>query len=228
MGFQSVTPQSAAWTAAFNAGYLNIQRAQNLCTLYSRKFAGKKGRKHVHQADVLRAAVVFAHAAMEDVLRRLLAEKLPLAGEKVLNSVSLIGLNASGHPEKFLLGRLVQHRGKTVAELISASVNDYLAHRSYNNTADIAEAVKSLGVEWEPLRKYEKSLSNMTARRHRIVHSADQVETPGKGKQFAESVRLATVQKWINDTGMFLSDVISAVREAEKRPLVLTAPQEET
>lgn len=197
--------------ATIEALLINIDRARRLCALYEREFAGKRGRKRVHQADVLRAAVVLAHAGLEDVLRRLVAEKLPLGGEDALNRVALKGLNETGRPEKFLLGTLAQYRGMTVNEVIAESVAEHLSHCTYSSVPEVVAALEILGIDQAPLKPYYPDLAAMISRRHQIVHSADQVGTRGKGKQFAESIRLATVRKWIDSTYFFLGEVALSV-----------------
>src|SRR5437588_8261871 len=84
----------------------NLGRVSNLVKLYENTSGRGKGRKAVHEADVLRAAVVFAHATLEDFIRSICAYFLPHADPSVLDEIPLVGLNASGRPEKFLLGRL--------------------------------------------------------------------------------------------------------------------------
>ena len=42
----------------------------NLRNIYAKDVEGKRGKKQVHDADVLRAAVVLTHAALEDSLLR--------------------------------------------------------------------------------------------------------------------------------------------------------------
>src|SRR5882724_1600829 len=99
----------------------NLGRVSNLIALYERTSGRGKGRKAVHEADVLRAAVVFAHATLEDFIRSICAYFLPQADASVLDEIPLAGLNSAGRPEKFLLDRLTTHRVKSVDQVIRLS-----------------------------------------------------------------------------------------------------------
>src|SRR5205807_1461230 len=53
--------------------------------------------------DILRAAVVFLHATLEDFLRYVGETYLPASTEEVLNRVALVGTQDVPRPEKFFL-----------------------------------------------------------------------------------------------------------------------------
>lgn len=125
--------------------------------------------------DVLRSAVVFLHATQEDVLRSIAAVLLPYASEAVLNRVPMIG-TPGARPDKFFLGRLSTHREKTVAEVIAASVQEYLRHTTFNNVTEIAELLRSLNFFVEPMEVLFPQLEALMRRRHQIVHRADRGE----------------------------------------------------
>jgi hypothetical protein len=95
--------------------------------------------------DVLRAAVVLTHAYLEDFLRTIAATILPTCDEKCLNDIPLAGLSPSGRAEKFFLGKLVRHNGKTVDELLRQSIAEYLDRLSFNSTDDISHLLATLG-----------------------------------------------------------------------------------
>lgn len=61
----------------------NIQRVDNLCNIFQ-IVKETSNRPTVKEADVLRAAVVFLHSALEDYLRGVLTEYLPLLDSKKL------------------------------------------------------------------------------------------------------------------------------------------------
>ena len=86
--------------------------------------------KEVSQ-DILRSAVVFTHATLEDFLRTISLTFLPLADEKALNDVPLIDMNDTGRPEKFYLGKLLNHKGKTIDEVIRLSVDKHLLRSNF-------------------------------------------------------------------------------------------------
>src|SRR5688500_15919554 len=103
----------------------NLFRVESLVRTYeSHPGAKGRGRKSAELLDILRAAVVFLHASLEDVLRGVAAWKLPSASKEVLDEIPVVGLGAS--PRKILLGDLSQHRNKQIDDVISDSIEAYL------------------------------------------------------------------------------------------------------
>ena len=96
----------------------NLARVENLTSLYG---PPRPGRRSVHETDILRAALVLLHASMEDFLRSLLVWRAPLGSKDLIDTYPLAG-SARKHTERFLLGSLVAHKGKTVDMLIEQSV----------------------------------------------------------------------------------------------------------
>lgn len=193
----------------------NLSRANNLIKIYKHLFGKGRGKRHVHKADVLRAAVVFTHASLEDFLRSLAAAYLPHAGEEVLNFIPLHGLSASGRAEKFFLGKLVQHRGKTVDNLIEDSVRHHLERSNYGDTTEISTLLTGMGLNISNVNGNFSELDKMIRRRHQIVHRADRVDAKGRGKQFAQSLGPAEVTKWVTATKEFMADVLVEIARLE-------------
>lgn len=149
----------------------NFGRVKSLINLSETRDA------HTKQ-DVLRAAVVFLHATIEDLLRFLGSACLPRAGADVLNRIGFV-LGDDRLADKIQLGTLSRHRGKTVDELIDNSVSAHLDRRSFSSTNDIATHLADCGFPTIPRSDeiYPK-LSQMIQRRHAIVHRADRVQDP--------------------------------------------------
>ncbi len=175
----------------------NIARVHDLVSTYQFLAGPKPGRRSVRHTDVLRAAVVLLHASLEDFLRSLARSYLPSARPEVINSIPLKGAARSGRPEKFSLGDLSEHRGKTVDRLIEESVESYLECSNYNNSTDIAVLLRSLGLDVAPVQQFLPKLDKMMARRHQIVHRADCTTETGRGRHNAKSLRVLTVTQWI-------------------------------
>jgi hypothetical protein len=97
--------------------------------------------------DILRTSIVFTHATLEDFLRTLAANSLPDATKEVLDQIPLRNVNSKGRAEKFLLGSLVEFKGKTVDDVIQESVLDYLKNSNFNSTGDIAQLLVGIGVD---------------------------------------------------------------------------------
>src|SRR5204863_301692 len=106
--------------------------------------------------DILRAVVVLTHAYLEDFLRTIATRLLPVADEKTLNQVPLVG--CAGDKGKFTLGKLAQYRGKMVDDVLRASVEEYLERSNFNSTTEIVSLLEDrLGLVLEASEK-EKDL----------------------------------------------------------------------
>jgi RiboL-PSP-HEPN len=153
----------------------NIDRAVRLLQLFEHLCEIEaEGRQ-----DILRAAVVFIHAYLEDFLRTLASELLPAVDGNSLQDIPLAGSGSFGRSEKFVLGQLVQHRGKTVDDLLRESVSEYLSRSNYNNTTEIALLLTRLGFKPEEHNERFAEIDQMIQRRHQIVHRADRVDESG-------------------------------------------------
>lgn len=186
----------------------NVSRAQNLVVAYQVLTGSRPGRRSVGDTDVLRSAVVLIHAALEDFLRSLAREYLPQARPEVISSIPLKGAGRAGRAERFSLGQLDEHRGKTVDELIAECVDAYLERSNYNNTSEIASLLESLDIDVEPCRQFFADLDRMMLRRHQIVHRADCTAESGRGRHHARSLSMNTVEKWINTVFNFHGAVL--------------------
>jgi hypothetical protein len=158
--------------------------------------------------EVLRAVVVLTHAYLEDFLRQLAQAILPTPDESVLNEVPLAG-GRGGRPEKFLLGRLTRHRGKSVDDVIGESVSEYLERSNFNSTTEIVSFLENLGLVLEnSTAKHLPALEQMIQRRHLIVHRADRTKIDTGGYTSAK-INKNEVVDWVMATSQFMSDVLS-------------------
>ena len=185
----------------------NIARTHELVSIFRLLTAGK-GRKSALVSDILRSAVVFLHASLEDFLRSIAYVYLPHAEPEVISSIPLKGISPFGRPQKFLLGQLVEHRHKTIGQLIEESVVEYLEKSNYNHTNDIAALLRQVGIDVSAIDTTFPDLDKMMARRHQIVHRADWTETSTPGKHRVHPLRAADVERWINVIVDFQSKVL--------------------
>ena len=165
----------------------NIARAQNLVAVYRRVTGVGQGRRPVNSTDILRAATVFAHAALEEVFRGIATWKYPTANEAVLNEVPLVG-SEHGRPEKFFLGKLAAHRQKSIQALIDESVRAHINNFTINNTTDIATFLRRIGIDPIAVNQEFELLIQLISRRHHIVHQADRNDVPGQGHHRARAL----------------------------------------
>lgn len=187
----------------------NIARVINLVNIYETHLAGNgSGRRGHATTDVLRSAVVLLHATVEDLLRSLAYWKLPSASAEILSRIPLV---SGGSATKFSLGDLASHRGKSINEIISASVNGYLERSNYNSTDEVSTFLASIGIDSSKVNSWFPALNEIMKRRHQIVHRADRAETGGSGNHVVKSIGLGTVRGWINAAEGFCNAVLGEV-----------------
>lgn len=189
--------------------YRNIQRVKHLVSLYGSHPGSKgRGRKDIVPADILRSAVVLLHATFEDMCRTIAARALPVAGKDALHGIPLIGASNVNRPERFSLGDLATHRGKTIQQVIKESVDAYLRTVSYNNVDGFCHFLASLRFRKSGFEKYFSNLDAMMKRRHHIVHQADRNPNAGKpGQQEVIALSKGTVKKWISTVDKVLFEL---------------------
>ena len=192
----------------------NLERVRNLADIYDTKIAsGGQGRRPVGCADVLRAAVVVLHATLEDFVRTISHALLPMQDEGILNKVPLSGMGNHGRAEKFLLGKLVQFRGKKVDEVLATSVESFLGRSNYNSPDDLASAIENVGLDKTKVESLFGVLDEMMQRRHWIVHRADRNPITGRGQHKYKSIGTKKLASWIAAVEGFAEGILSQLEE---------------
>lgn len=187
----------------------NIGRVKNMVEIYEKYLKGKGSRRKDHlETDILRAATVFLHASLEDLLRSLSYWKLPDAGKESIDKIPLVG--GKGSAIKFLLGELVAHKGKTVDDLIKESVNQYLERSNYNNIDEIVNLLRSIKIEYATANGEFNALTELMNRRHQIVHRADIIDTAGDQEK-VNPITVNHVYKWIESVEKFGTSVLNEI-----------------
>lgn len=187
----------------------NIARVKNLVDVYEKHLKGQgSGRRGYTKTDVLRAATVLLHATVEDLLRNLAYSKLPNASPEVLDKIPLV----SAFPSmKYSLGALAAHRGKTVDEIISASVKGHLERSNYNSSDQVGSFLTSIGIDVAKVNSWFPKLDELMKRRHQIVHRADRDETGGSGRHRVRSIGRNKVREWIDTAESFCKAVLDEI-----------------
>jgi hypothetical protein len=152
---------------------------------------------------------------------------LQASSEEALNRVALVGTQDVARPEKFFLGKLAQHRGKTVNQLITESVNAYLDRIRFSDTTDISNLLEGAGIAVETVRPLYPRLSALMTRRHQIVHRADLVDVPGNKRQ-ATPIDAATVTEWATAVKEFFARVMTDKASQDIIPRLKRKPPLET
>jgi hypothetical protein len=185
-----------------------LDRVLNLVQIYDVSIPkGKRGRKPAGSADVLRAAVVLLHSGLEEFLRALIKAGWPYSTENILNQASLAVDDCGGQPAKLSRGKSRKHRGRSVDELITESVNQYLETSDFNHLKEIKVKLTLLGVDLSCGDSYYAAIAQLTERRHQIVHRGDVNEQQGSGHHPTRSISASTVRTWADAVCGFVSAV---------------------
>jgi hypothetical protein len=187
----------------------NLVRTENLVLLADEVYPNPPAGLQLYRQDIIRAAVVFLHATLEDLLRHVGSMYLVNSSEEVLNRVALVGSSDVLRPEKFFLGRLAAHRGKSVDQLLSDSVTAYLDRVSFSDVTEISRLLEAIGISLDPIRRFYPSLSSLMSRRHQIVHKADLLDAASGGPREAMTIDGKLVMEWHATVKAFISAVIA-------------------
>ena len=184
----------------------NLHRATTFVDAYDASSDGQ-GRRSVRSSDLLRAAVTFLHATLEDTLRSALLWRWP---------DTLIGLDKV----EFDLGDTRQRtvtvealanrfRGTSVDEVLHSAITAHLNRQSFSHIGDVKDALHRLRLPTELVGAHATRLAAMIARRHSIVHRADRHDVTGSGHHVAASLPRATVHTWLLSVRAFCETVIA-------------------
>ncbi|MFS8071293.1 MAG: hypothetical protein ACMG6S_33405 [Byssovorax sp.] len=183
----------------------NLERVQHLVDAYQGAAVGP-GRRPVETTDVLRAAVVFLHATLEDFLRSLLEWKLPLAAAVHIKDIPLAGKKPRS---TFTLDDLAPFRGTSVDDLIARSVMENLERSNFNDPGEVEGVLERIGLPKVLLDAHRDKLGPMMKRRHWIVHRADRNTAAGRGHHAARALQQAAVEAWRDALKQFGADVMA-------------------
>jgi hypothetical protein len=186
----------------------NLDRVERMVKTYETSVGKGKGRRSVTQTDTLRAAVVFLHASLEDLLRSLCEWKMPSANPEAFSEVPLVGTRGK---TRFGLQELASLRGQTVDEIITRSVSEFLERSSFNHPGDIKDALEKIGLDSSTVNKYAQPLAAIMSRRHLIAHRADRNPSKGPGHHAVKSLSSADVSYWIATVERFANELLSKI-----------------
>jgi hypothetical protein len=191
----------------------NLGRVRYLLAVYDQVCGAAQGRPSVQESDLLRAAVVFLHATLEDLLRNLAAWRLPFATSEVLSQIPFAG--GDGRKTTLNLGDLARHRGQFVEDVISESVIAHLGRSNYNDSEDIAKLLIQIGLPQDARKRlmdaHAARLNPIMSRRHQIVHRLDRNDSSGRGHHDALSIGKANIERWIGVIQRFGEQLLNEV-----------------
>lgn len=212
---------------AQSAYYFSYGRARNLVEMFevlkasaceesqiTTTSSGPAKLKDLNVEDILLAVVILIHASLEEFLRAIGVQKLPLAGTEVLNEIPLSGFDTVGGPKKFGLGNLHDHIGKSVERVVNQSVLDWLDSKSFNSTTQISAFLNQLGIPVPVVEKTYPNLEALIERRHRVAHRGDISSEPGAEMIGIKPITVTEIEQWLKASSEFVDSIVTHERSA--------------
>ncbi len=182
-------------------------------------------------SDALRAAVVFLHSSLEEVVRHLFLEKLPNASKESLDKIPFPSQETTHRPKPIQLGDLIPYRGQFVENIIAESVENYVNNLNINNSSQLVECLKVVNIDPAPFREYLTRLDELMRRRHQIVHQMDRASKLDPLSEPINKISYRTVEVWLLTVKQFVNKLFSlcpnelnGTRKPHKRPAIDSSP----
>lgn len=193
--------------------HANLDRVRGLVATYDAVAGPGAGRASVGQADVLRAAVILLHAALEDLLRSVEELMLPRAAPTAFERMRFLtpGGSVRDGKEKFSLVDLAAYRGRSVDDVFLVAIDGHLEHSNYNNVGDVKQVLTKVGISYVIPPPSAAALEAMMKRRHWIAHRADVNPMSGRGHHMAQSISKGLISSWIDVVDSFGRDVLRLI-----------------
>jgi len=110
--------------------------------------------------------------------------------------------------KKFSFKELAEHRHKSVAQVISESIEQCLDRSNWNDTNEISRFLGTVDVLPGNVNQSFPLLQELMQRRHQIVHRADRVDAQGQGNHRAAAINPELLGAWIGAVELFSADIM--------------------
>ena len=203
----------------------NQRRVENLISAAKDLSVGPPAQIELSQ-DVLRAAVVFLHSSLEEIVRNLYVQRLPnVQNRESLNRIPLLTDPPNIRPTQVLLGQLAQFRGQFVENVIVRSIEAYVSSFNLNNTTQLAQSLQLLEIEVVKLEEYFPELNRLMARRHQIVHQMDRTNEFDPLTVPLSPIDVISVSRWKLTLEEFASALFALYSDQPSSPASSSTPQ---
>lgn len=192
---------------------LNYQRAVRLLLHVFRGMKADDPDSAAVGDDVIRSAIVFIHAAMEDFIRSVGRLRYPVCKGALLTSIPLPGFKG----EKFTLADLSTFCDSTVADVVQRAVDGYFSRKTFNSGSEVMGFLRSVKIECIHTDDYLPFINELQTRRHCIVHQADlpdDTSAPAKSITMREVVGAA---RWTLAVDALVFNVLAELTTPEKK-----------
>jgi hypothetical protein len=197
----------------------NVKRVNNMMSLYEHLVGmqtDSKSGKVAYVEDILRAAVMFLHATLEDTLRELLKWRLPDADAGRLASIHFRipdpGKIKPKKSQSIDLKTLTElHKDKTVADVIKETIEAHLDEHTFSDRQAVSTALENLSLTPKDFAGDLNAYESAFERRHLIVHQTDRIPREGGKVGKPGDIDEAEVRAWANAVDNFVNSVIDAI-----------------
>lgn len=172
----------------------NIGRVENLLQLYDQVSEASLGTAEIN-TDLLRACVVFLHAALEEIIRNLHVSRIDIIEPAALSIMPFPNQN-DGRSTKISLGELKAFEGKLVENVIWESVVQFTNRSNLNSSTDLSSALERVKISKDPFVALLPVLDAMMKRRHQIVHQMDRSDVLDPDTAPITSIDQNMVTEW--------------------------------
>jgi RiboL-PSP-HEPN len=184
----------------------NTNRVQNLISAFNLLEENNIGDLETRK-DILRAAVVFMHGTLEEIVRNLYIGLLPNCHQDKLNEIPFVG-HAVIRPKGILLGHLKDFSGRFIENIILDSIESYVNTMNLNNATQLCNSLKLVELPTESLVQYFSQLGSLMERRHQIVHQMDRKNEFDLLLSPVTDIEIETVFDWQNALHSFFLDLL--------------------
>ncbi|UZW61543.1 HEPN domain-containing protein [Lysobacter enzymogenes] len=184
----------------------NMERVEHLIGA-ARQLGRIEGDSTPQVEDVLRAAVVFMHGTLEEVVRSLYLLRLPNASASTLDKIPFAAHNPKHRDKAIKLGELKNFAGLLVDNVIWESINRHVDSMSINNSDMLNSCLQLAGIKTEPLSGHMPELNNLMKRRHKIAHQMDRDNQYDPGQASPIAIDFERVELWKSTLTAFMADL---------------------
>jgi hypothetical protein len=184
----------------------NTDRVKNLILAFEMLEENNIGDSETRK-DILRAAVVFMHSTLEEIIRNLFIGLLPDGKQEHLDKIPFVGHEVR-RSKGILLGHLRDFREIFLGNIILESIKKYVDSLNINNTTQLSTLFEMVEIPIESLRQYFPELESLMTRRHQIVHQMDRRNELDPQTEPVTNIELNTVIDWKNALHGFFSELL--------------------
>lgn len=188
----------------------NVRRVRNVVGVYDQLAGPGPGRASEVYTDILRAAVVLLHAALEDLLRSLERWRLPGAPDESFKFLAFPGPRDRPQ-EKLTMVELAAHRGRSVDDVFRVAIDRYLERSNYGSIGDAKDALKRIGLAYQLTPGDNAEIVALMSRRHLIAHRADRNDKIGRGHAIVAPLGPQQVLGWLAAVERFAQSFLSQI-----------------